>query len=122
MSDICKVFSLSESTVGRYLRRGVKLGWCHYDGKEEFQRFHESYVMISSRNIYMSVTDLNTGIIDYYNSIDQLSKNSEEKYGFRMTKFCIKKYLVDNPYYYDGYYFKRISQEEFIKNFKKENI
>lgn len=32
--DIGKIFNLERSTICRYLKRGTKLGWCNYDGKE----------------------------------------------------------------------------------------
>ena len=51
-TTICKVFGLGESTVRRYLKRGNRLGWCNYNGKEESDKTRKLNHKRASKPIY----------------------------------------------------------------------
>ena len=36
--DVSKIFGLDKTTIIKYLKQGIKLGWCNYNGKEEMSR------------------------------------------------------------------------------------
>ena len=40
-SDLAKEFGMSRSAISEYLKQGMKLGWCEYNGKEEMKRAGE---------------------------------------------------------------------------------
>lgn len=63
--EISKLMNLSKTTILSYLRQGVKLSWCNYDGyKEQYKE----------RKIKVIQTDSNNIFIKEWNSIIDASK------------------------------------------------
>jgi len=48
VGELCNIFKLGHSTIQSYLVKGTKLGWCHYDPKEEQ---HKAGYAVSHYNI-----------------------------------------------------------------------
>ena len=36
-AELSKIYNVHQATVSKYLKRGVKLGWCNYDPKKEYE-------------------------------------------------------------------------------------
>lgn len=43
--EIGRVVKLDRTTVGRYLKQGVELGWCNYDPKEERKKWNNKKIV-----------------------------------------------------------------------------
>lgn len=50
--DVGEVFRLNRTTVVKYLKQGVKLGWCNYDPKEENKRIGKANGKAKNQPIY----------------------------------------------------------------------
>ena len=37
-TTVGEIFNLTKNTIGKYLKKGAKLGWCNYDPKEELKK------------------------------------------------------------------------------------
>ena len=63
----------------------------------------------------VSVTNIKTSEEYCFKSYTSLEKNSLDKFGIKMTTYCIKNNIVSNPNYYDNYYIKLISKDYYDK-------
>jgi len=71
---IAKELKLTRKTIRRYLKQGVKLGWCDYDGQKEFIR--------NAKKIRKQIICLTT------NEIFNFSKDASKKYSVSKTSIA----------------------------------
>lgn len=119
-SDIMAKFHISRSSTINYLKKGARLGWCNYNGKEEMIR--NNRLKGNKKGQCISVLKIDSNEEYCFPSVLSIEEKSLDKYGIKMTNYCIKKHVIDNPYYYSGYYIKLISKEYYIDWAKKHNI
>ena len=110
-SEIAKKFHISVSTVIQYLKKGTKLGWCNYNGKDEMIRSNTG----EKKGKCVSVINIKTNEEYCFKSYTSLEKNSLDKFGIKMTTYCIKNNIVSNPNYYNNYYIKLVSKDYYDK-------
>lgn len=84
-----EIFNISSRTIVRYLKKGTKLGWCHYDPKEEFNksriRSGITNAKILSKEVEMFKDGKSLGVFE---SVSSLARQSEALFG---TKLCDSK-------------------------------
>jgi hypothetical protein len=70
-TKIAKQFKISKTTVNRYLKQGVELGWCDYDPKEEIKKGqrctnkekHKLVKCLTTKKIFKNIAEASR----YYN-------------------------------------------------------
>lgn len=70
VTDICKIFHISDTTTRRYLHIGNKYGWCDYD----FNKFQKKRV---SKPIKVIQYDLEGNFIKEFSSIKEAEKETK---------------------------------------------
>ena len=120
--DLCKIFHLSHSCVLSYLHKGTDIGWCNFDGTEEHRRYAETHLVINNNYKCISVTNITTGEKDYYYSLAQLEEESLQKYNIKMWRHTVKTKLINDQFYYLGYFIEEISKDDYIKIATEKNL
>ncbi len=119
-SEISKKFHIGVNTVIQYLKKGTELGWCNYNGKDEMIRSNTG----TKKGKCISVTNIKTNEEYCFKSYTSLEKESLDKFGIKITIYCIKNNIINNPNYYNDYYIKPVSNDYYDNwenNIKKEN-
>lgn len=120
-TDLANKFNLGRTTIIRYLKQGVKLGWCNYNSEEEAKK----NIKINCKNNCKSVEILkNDKSLGIFKSVIELERQSEELFGVKLLSGHISKVCRDEKPQYKGYTFKYITKEEYeerIKQIKNNN-
>lgn len=88
-TDMTPFFNVDRSTIGKYLHKGEKLGWCTYNGCSKY------------------VEVFNDGIsFGKFNSAKELSELSVQKFGIYLHPELIKRVCRKQVDIYKGYYFE----------------
>lgn len=107
---VANKFHISKCTVGRYLKRGLKVSWItdleYKNILKNNKKHRETYVY-----------DLNFNLLNKFTSASELVKNSKEIFGVQFSSGGITKAVKNHTKYYDKYYisYSDLSSEE-IKN------
>ena len=106
MVSIGEVFRLSRTTVVKYLKQGVKLGWCNYDPKEESDKTRKLNHKRVSKPIYCpELNRIFTSIADAEKELKINNKNISSVLNGR-TKTA------------GGYHWKRVDKNSnYYKNY-----
>lgn len=97
ISDLCNLFGLDRKTIKTYLKQGAKNGWCNYTSQ--------------ARNKNNPIICLNNNLI--FASESECERMSERLFKTRLLQQGICQVLCKKRDSYKGYYFKKISIEEF---------
>lgn len=79
VSELYKFVKLSKVTIVTYLKRGVKLGWCNYDGQKELAK---RSIMNNKRNLSKKVKCIENGKI--FESTSECARVSEKVFGVKL--------------------------------------
>lgn len=104
-TDLGKVFRLNRNTISAYLKKGVKLGWCDYDVKEESRKGRSKSGKLKGKKIEMFKDGLSLGVFD---SCHELSRKSEELFGVKLLQSNISAVCRGIQAHHKGYTFRYI--------------
>jgi hypothetical protein len=82
LKEIADVIDIDRSTVLRYLKTGVKYGWCNYDARKSYM---ES-VKYRSNSISIVLIDDDSNIIQEFYSIHDCCNKIKEQYGIGLWR------------------------------------
>ena len=112
ITNLTKIFNLSTSTINKCLRKGTKLGWCNYNGREQILKgmkksnnYNIKPIMILKDNIP----------IDVFESAREIDRQSEELFGVKLHHQPISEVCNGKRKTYKGFIFKYITKEEYEK-------
>ena len=97
----------SNITIRKYIKQGAKLGWCHYDAREENFKGSQKAGISKSRKIEIFKDGKSMGI---FNSSKELSEKSEMLFKARLIESGISLAL-NRKREYKGFNFKIIDKE-----------
>ena len=103
-SDIEKIFSINKGTISRWLNKGNELNWCKYNPKEEIKKTCSKNGKSLGKKIEIFKNYVSLGI---FYSISELSRQSEELFGVKLTASRIR-IVAKTGKKYKGYTFKYI--------------
>ena len=92
-SEIGKILKLNRHTIVKYLKQGVKLGWCNYDPKKEMKKNGHK----NGKSICKKVINIDTKL--QFNSI----KDASRYYNINNTSIancCKGKYHIAGGYHW----------------------
>ena len=101
-ADLEKIFKMGRSAIIRYLKKGMELGWCNYNGKEELKKSGERCGKV------VAMYDLDGNFIMKESSTVKLKERCLKELNIdldtgNISKVCNGKYKT-----YKGYIFKYI--------------
>ena len=99
-SRIGNIMKISYTTICKYLKQGMKLGWCYYDAKEELhKRSSKGYKVEIFKN------EISLGI---FKSMTELSNQSEYLFNIKLSYKVLSSIRKGKRKSYKGYTFKYI--------------
>ena len=104
-ADLEKVFSLSRTSIIKYLHKGTKLGWCYYDPKEEKMKGSSKSGKSKGKPMEIFKNGISLGIFE---SCYELERQSEELFGVRLLQRSIYLVCRGKQKIYRGFTFKYI--------------
>lgn len=108
-TDLGRAFGLNNSTISKYLKQGVKLGWCSYNAREEMKinaiKASEYARNVNIKGVEIFKSDISLGI---FRSITELSKQSEEIFGVKLLASSISHACNGRINMYKGYKIKYV--------------
>lgn len=104
-SDIGKKFNLDRSSITNYLKKGIKLGWCYYNPKEEMRKIARQNGKTSGKKVEIFKSNKSLGIFE---SCAELERRSEELFGFRLNFKGIGRVCRGERKSYKGFTFKYV--------------
>lgn len=110
--SICNKFGIERSTLRKYLNKGVELGICTYNPKEETSKASSK---LGKELNSKSVSIYKNGILlKTYSSTKELSDNSVKDFGEFLNKNGVARCARGERKQYKGYVFKYIILEKEI--------
>lgn len=88
-TDITPYFNVDRSTIGKYLHKGEKLGWCTYNGCNKYVEVFKDGISLGK-----------------FRSAKELSSLSEKEFGVYLHPELIKRVCRKETEFYKGYYFE----------------
>lgn len=106
--DIGNVFNLERTTIIKYLKKGTKLGWCNYNGKEE---------MIKSGKATGKPVEIfkNGKSLGVFESCHELERQSEKLFGVKLGHSAISAVCRGKQNTHRGYTFHYVTKDNLIK-------
>lgn len=104
-SDLGEIFHMHSATLSRYLKKGVNLGWCDYDPKEEIRKIARQNGKISGKKVEMFKGNKNIGV---FLSCHELDRQSKKIFGFRLNFKGITRVCRGERKSYKGFTFKYV--------------
>ena len=98
--DLAERFGISKKSVTSYLKKGVKLGWCHYDAAEEARKSGE--VTGKPLNVY----DENMNYLGTYASAAECERKSLEDFGIQFCKKNVNSTCLGRQKHHKNYIFR----------------
>lgn len=102
---VASKFHISKCTVGRYLKKGLKIDWI-----TELE--YKNILKNNKKHKQTYVYDLNFNLLGKFQSASELVKNSKEIFGIQFSSGGISKSIKNNTKYYNKYF---ISYSELTK-------
>lgn len=109
--SVANKFHISKCTIGRYLKKGLKVDWItdleYKNILKNNKKHRETYVY-----------DLNFNLLNKFTSASELVRNSKEIFGIQFSSGGITKAVKNHTKYYDKYYINYsdlAAEEELIK-------
>lgn len=103
--DLGKVFKLSRVSIINYLKRGVKLGWCDYNPKEEMKKIGEQNGKLIGKTIEIFKNNQSLGV---FPSCHELERQSEELFGVKLFQSNIGDVCTGNRKHHKGFTLKYV--------------
>lgn len=101
--DLAEKLGLNRTVATTYLNKGVKLGWCNYDPKEE----NRKSALKSSNLCKKRVKILKGGVLlGLFESVTELSKQSEVLFGIKLDHRSIASVCRGERKQHKGYMFE----------------
>lgn len=94
---VANKFYLSKCTVGRYLKRGLKVGWIT---KQEYDRILRNNKKHNSTYVY----DLSYNLLGSFSSASELIQVSKDKFGIQFSSGGVTNAVKNHTKYYNKYY------------------
>lgn len=101
-SHIRNKFKIGSTTMHRYLKRGVELGWCKYDAKAEKSKVSRKNCERFRKGVEIFKEGVSLGRFD---STTQLERQSEELFGTKLHRNFINDVCRGKKPWYKGYTF-----------------
>lgn len=109
VTDIGEIMNISRPTIRKYLKKGMKLGWCKYDEKEELIKNAcngaERLKDFKSRSVEIFKNGQYLGI---FKSVTELTNKSEELFGIKLTINGVARVARKERPHYKGFTFNYI--------------
>lgn len=103
----------SSGTIVEYLKKGNKLGWCNYDSKKEARRALKRYIELNKspkiKPIEIFKDEL---LLGRFESAAELERQSEEKFGVKLSRSKICLVCKGKRKYHKGFTFKYVEDIE----------
>lgn len=106
--DIGYEFNLNRRTVNSYLRKGTKLGWCNYNGKEEMKKQASKNGSCYKKPVEIYKNGISLGVFE---SIVELEKQSEELFGVKLNNGNISQVCNGKKSQYKGFTFVYVTDK-----------
>ena len=94
---VANKFHLSKCTVGRYLKKGLNVGWIT---NQEYNNILKNNKKHNTTYVY----DLNFNLLHKFSSASELVKASKEIFGIQFSSGGITKAVKNHTKYYSQYY------------------
>ena len=111
--DLMKVFKLSRDVIIDYLKRGTKLGWCNYSGKEErinnYKKSSKPVAIFKDGEPYIPEYRKDN-VFESATEIDRLSRENIDIFGKILKHQCISAVCNGKRKTYNGYTFKFVEE------------
>ena len=101
---IADKFNVSSYTIVRYLKKGVELGWCNYDSKEEKSKYIERRSML----VEIFKDGVSLGV---FKSTRELERQSEELFGVKLRCDAISRVCNGKLNQHKGFTFKYVNKQ-----------
>lgn len=108
VTNLTKVFNISEYTIRRYLKKGTEFGWCEYSTKEELIKSCQRQKITKANPIGVYKDGEFLGI---FSSSHEIDRNSLSTYGVKLhyAKICD---AINKETLYKGFIFKRVKNNK----------
>ena len=107
--NIGKIMKLSRHTIRRYLIKGSKIwDWINYDAKEEKIKTLSKNGKLLGKPVQILKNDI---IVGEFESVSELSKQSESKLGVKLNYGSISLCCRNKQKIYQGFTFKYIDKD-----------
>ena len=100
-TDLIKIFSIQRSQIIKYLKIGLKLGWCNYNPNEELIKGRKKTSCGKKIKVFKNGLYIGTFI-----SVMELSRKSYEIFGEKLLNNKISEVLNNHKKTYKGYTFE----------------
>lgn len=104
--ELSKFIGISKQTVIRYLKRGVEIGWCKYNPKDEILKAQN--IASKSRKKKVAMFTKNGDIIGVFSSPTDLAKISENEFGVELLWSKISAVCLGRRKSHKGFTFKYV--------------
>jgi hypothetical protein len=111
VKDIAIRFDIARRTTLNYLHKGVNLGWCNYDSKEELRTSGQVSSKYSCKKVEIFKDGISLGIFE---SARDIERESEKIFGIKLLQSCICNVCLGKQKSHKGFTF--IYVEENLKN------
>ncbi|MDM0660136.1 hypothetical protein QTH47_13505 [Clostridium perfringens] len=101
--DLTKVFNLHRNTIVNYLKKGVKLGWCEYDPKEEMEKSSAKVGKSKGKKVEIFKNGQSLGM---FPSGAELERQSENLFGIKLSTSKISLVCLGKKPQHKGFTFK----------------
>lgn len=106
-TDVGKIFNLDRTTIRHYLKKGVKLGWCNYNAKEEMKKSALNSVSLLKKKVEIFKNGQSLGVFE---SCAELERRSEELLGIKFSSKSISSVCTGKRKQYKGFTFKYVEK------------
>lgn len=111
-TEVAKIFSTNRVTVRRYLKLGTELGWCNYDGDEEFKKVKvkssKRSAEVNGKMVEVFKDGISLGVFDNCHS---LYNKSEELFGVKLHFTKISAVAIGKRKSHKGFTFRYLDNE-----------
>ena len=102
ISQISEITHLHRTTVWKYVKKGVNVGWCDYNPQAEKRKSIALVHKLKRKPTQIFKNGLSLGI---FNSVRELAKKSEELFGVELTESKISEVCRGNSKHHKGFTF-----------------
>lgn len=102
VSDLMKIFNIDRTLTIKYLKKGMKLGWCNYDEEKEYLKGVRKKNK-NGRQVEMFKDGESLGIFE---SATELSRKSEGLFGVKLLKGNISAVCNGERNHHKGFAFR----------------
>lgn len=108
-SDLAKIFNLEKSTVNKYLKKGIELGWCNYDPKEEMRKSVSKNGKNNGKKVEIFKNGKSLGVFE---SCSGLERQSKKLFNTKLLAFFISQVCREIKSQYKGFTFKYVEENK----------